>query len=237
MPDRVLQPVALRLFAALRQRQYQRASAIIKAAMDKHCPEYIHLDLILPVTGLLASHVARGITAPDAGNAAFDFLRAQLVLVRKLFDRRQPLGRTLLATTLPGEMQVVGLDIICDWLWRDGWDILRPADNADEAAITAQVLDNQPDVLAFSCTLPRQIAIARRIIRSVRQHGYENKICIGGMAINAYPELLGKSLADQTAPDITAFVLQLARDFHYATAMPSELIAQRPEPSTDVVEN
>jgi len=221
MPDNIIHPAALRLFASLRQRQYPRGAAIIKAAMESHSPEYIHLNIMLPVIGLLASHMARGLTASDTGNAAFDFLREQLVLIRSLFCRQSPLGRKLLATTLPGEMHAAGLDIICDWLWRDGWDILRPERNADEGAIAAMIFQNQPDTLAFSCTLPRQIAIARRIIRAVRQHGYKHKIWIGGMAINAYPELLQKSLADETAPDISTFTRQLAKEFHYTTATPA----------------
>ena len=233
MPENIIHPAALRLFASLRQRQYSRGAAIIQTALENHSPEYIHLNIMLPVIGLLASQLARGLMAPDTGDAAFQFLSEQLLPVRAKICRRPPLGRKLLATTLTGEMQAVGLDVICDWLWRDGWDILRPERNAGETAIVNMVLQNQPDILAFSCTLPRQVAIARRIIRTVRRRGYTHKIWIGGMAINAYPELLQKSLADDTAPDIITFTRQLAKAFHYSTGTPAQLNPSLRPASTD----
>ncbi len=223
MPDAVFAPEALRLFTLLRRGDYSRAAGLVDQCSAGATAEAIHLNIMLPVIGLAGAWAARGELTPEESQKTFAHIRSILAGIRRQLRRRPPLGLKAVASNLPGEMHGAGLELIGDWLWRDGWDVIIPPIDSTEQVIIQTVWEHHPDLLAISCSIPRQAAIARRIIRTLRATGFSHPIWIGGMAINAYPELFTRSMADDTAPEIVRFTRRLAAEFGYSTATPAEL--------------
>lgn len=223
MPDPVFAPEALRLFTLLRRGDCSRAAVLIDQCVAESTVEAVHLTIMLPVIGLAGAWAARGEMPPEESQRTFAHIREILARIRLRLRRQPPLGLKVVASNLPGEMHGAGLELIGDWLWRDGWEVILPPISSTEPSIIQTVQEHHPDMLAISCSIPRQAAIARRIIRTLRASGFIRPIWIGGMAINGYPELFARSLADHTAPEIVQFTRRLATQFGYSTATPPGL--------------
>ncbi len=222
VPTRAFSPVALRFFSLLMRRQTGDALKLIDQRLKRQRPEFVHLEILLPVIGLAGSKAALGDITPAETHCIFSEIGQALDQCKAAMPRQPLLGRKMLAMTLPGEMHGAGLNIISDWLWRDGWETEKMACGRDESPAAQQILHASPDMLAISCSIPRQVALVRRLIRRIRREAFCGSIWIGGMAINAFPELFTRSGADHTARDIIAFTRQLAEQFHYPTATPPE---------------
>ncbi len=223
MPEANFSPEALRLFTLLRRGHYSRAAGLIDRYLERSTAEAVHLNIMLPVIGLAGAWATRGELTHEESQRTFADIRKVLARIRLQLKRQPPLGLKVVASNLPGEMHGAGLELIGDWLWRDGWDVIIPPIDSTERVIIQTVKEHHPDLLAISCSIPRQAAIARRIIRTLRATGFSRSIWIGGMAINAYPELFARSMADHTAPEIVRFTRCLATEFGYSTATPTEL--------------
>ncbi len=214
---------ALRLFALLRRKDRAKAKALICRSLQSASIEFVHLKIMLPVIGLAGAAASRGEIPAGKSQAIFAEIHDLLADIRRRMTRSKELGLKTVIVGLPGEMHGAGLKLIGDWLWRDGWTVAMPPLDTSEAGVIQFVERQRPDMLALSCSLPRQAATARRIIRHLRAAEFTRPIWIGGMAINAYPELFPRTLADDTAPNIVDFSRRLATQFGYSTATPPDL--------------
>jgi methanogenic corrinoid protein MtbC1 len=142
---------------------------------------------------------------------------------RQQLPRQPRLHKKIFATHLPGFAHSVGFTAICHWLDRDGWDITRPLPVPPLDALANQILAAQPNLLAISCSLPKHILHARRLITALRTNNFLAPIWIGGLPLNANPTLFPRSGADHTAPDILSFTRTLAKEQNYPTATPANL--------------
>ena len=181
------------------------------------------MEIILPAIGLTGSKLALNEITGETAQAIFACFDQLLELCRARMNRQPPLGLEMHAVSLPGELHGGGLKVICDWLWRDGWDTHLDHCGTDEKLLAGHLLKRSHDMVAISCSTPRQAIGARRLIRHLRRGRFVGSIWIGGMAINAFPTLFQRSGADHTAPNIVRFTRELAREFGYATATPPHL--------------
>lgn len=221
--SRNLSAVALRIYTYLVRQQVSNAVRVVGRYLSHLSPEQVHLDILLPAVGLAGSKVVLNEIPAEPAQAIFRNFDGLLDLCRNAMHRQRPLGLEMHAISFPGEVHGAGLRVICDWLWRDGWNTHLHHCGADEFELAVEILRIPHDVVALSCSTPRQAAGARRLIRHLRRGGFSGSIWIGGMAINAFPALYERSGADRTARDIVQFTRELAGQFGYSTATPPYL--------------
>lgn len=215
--------VALRLYSHLVRRQISEAIGLINRYLLRLAPEQVHMEIILPAIGLAGSKLSLNEITEETAQAVFAYFDQLLKLCRAQMNRQPPLGLEMHAVSLPGELHGGGLKVICDWLWRDGWDTHLDHCGTNEGVLAAHLLETPHHMVAISCSTPRQATAARRLIRHLRRGSFAGSIWIGGMAINAFPKLFERSGADHTAPDIVRFSRELATEFGYLTATPPYL--------------
>ncbi len=215
--------LALRLLALLRNADLPRARGLLEKSTSAHSPEWTYLRLLLPAVHIAGELFVSGVLDTAARERITAELLALMEETRQQLPRRPRLGKTLFATHLPGFVHSAGFTAICHWLDRDGWDVTRPLPVPALPELALQILAARPEVLAISCSLPKHILHARRLIVDLRAHHFPAPIWIGGLPLNANPSLFPRSGADHTAPDILCFTRNLAKQHAYETATPQNL--------------
>ena len=223
MPEGSFSPMSLRMVAMLRSGQYERCGAYIEELLRTHSPEALYLNTLMPAIFALGEQVLAGKLAAAEIVAPIACVRAQMEVARGRMQRRPRLGKSMLATFLPGDIEHIGLVAISHWLDRDGWDVTYTYPPPPRDVLVADILKRQPTILAISCGMPKHVVTARHVIQDLRAGGYAGVIWLGGMGINVMPDLFARSGADHTAPNIVAFTRKLAEIYGYQTATPAEI--------------
>jgi MerR family transcriptional regulator, light-induced transcriptional regulator len=114
---------------------------------------------------------------------------------------RPPVGRTLVATCIGGELHELGIRMIADFFEIEGWDVYYLGANMPEEDVVNMVNDQQADLLAISVTLNNHVPHARNLIQAVRASpiGSAIKTMVGGQPINRSPDICNVIGADLTA--------------------------------------
>ncbi len=114
-----------------------------------------------------------------------------------------PVGRTLIATCIGGELHELGIRMVADFFEMEGWDVYYLGANMPAEDVVRMAQERQADLLAISVTLNSYVPHARRMIQVVRASsiGDRIKIMVGGQPINRAPDLYKKLGADFTARD------------------------------------
>lgn len=222
---REFHPHCLRLLSLLRSGHVERARDLLDKDIGQHSPEWAYLHLLMPAVYLTGDLFVKQKIDAAACDRLTEKLFALMEHTRGQLRTQPRLGKTILATHLPGYAHSVGLIAICHWLERDGWTLIRPLPVPPLEELTEQIVQVNPDLLAISCSLPRQVLQARRLIAALRGRRFTAPIWIGGTPINASPAFFSRSGADHTARDILAFTRALAGQYAYTTATPASLSA------------
>lgn len=217
MTQRVFDPQCLRLIALLRQSASEKASSLVAVATGRQGAEWAYLNLLIPSVYALGELFVSGeLDGPACDRCVADVLRIMGETRGKL-ARRAAMGRKVFASFLPGHAHSVGFIAISHWLERDGWEVEMPSPAPPEGELVEQIVAARPDVIALTCSVPRNVVQARRVIRSVRGRGVKAPVWVGGMPINAVPGLFERTGADRTAKDIVAFTRALGEAYGYET--------------------
>lgn len=114
---------------------------------------------------------------------------------------RPPLGRTMVATCIGGELHELGLRMVSDFFEMDGWDVYFLGANVPSADVIRMIEQQRAQLLAISVTLGGHLLEARDLIAAVRASpaGKRVKIMVGGAPFNRSPETYKTIGADFTA--------------------------------------
>jgi len=116
---------------------------------------------------------------------------------------RPPIGRTMVATCIGGELHELGIRMVADFFEMEGWDVYYLGANMPAEDVANIVNSEQTDLLAISVSLNGHVKQARSLIDTVRASplGPEIKIMVGGHPFNRAPEMCETVGADLTARD------------------------------------
>jgi MerR family transcriptional regulator, light-induced transcriptional regulator len=116
---------------------------------------------------------------------------------------RPPLGRTMVATCLGGELHEIGIRMVSDFFEMEGWDVFYLGANVPTDSVVSMVRERRADLLAVSLTLLAQVPRLRELITAVRRSpvGSRVKIMVGGQPLNNDPTLAAAIGADIVASD------------------------------------
>lgn len=93
-----------------------------------------------------------------------------------------PIGRSLVATCVGGELHDLGLRMVADFFALEGWTVYYLGANTPVDDVVWLVNQRKPDLLAVSATMITHVLNARELIQAVRasSHGDQIKIMVGG---------------------------------------------------------
>ncbi len=119
-----------------------------------------------------------------------------------------PLGKTLVATCIGGELHELGIRMVADFFEIEGWDVYYLGANMPVEDVVSMVNERKADILAISVTLNNHVPRARDLIQAIRSSpiGKNIKILFGGQPVNRSPSMYKTVGADLTAPDARAAV-------------------------------
>lgn len=100
-------------------------------------------------------------------------------------------GKSIVATTIGGDMHEIGIRMVSDFFEMEGWDTFYLGANSPSSDVIAEIIKRNADMLAISVTMTNFLSRARELIKSVReQPECENvKILIGGRPFKILDEL------------------------------------------------
>jgi methanogenic corrinoid protein MtbC1 len=125
---------------------------------------------------------------------------------------RPPIGRTMVATCIGGELHELGIRMVADFFEMEGWDVYYLGANMPAEDVANIVNDEQADLLSISVSLNGHVKYARSLIDVVRASpiGPNIKIMVGGHPFNRAPDMCETVGADLTALNAREAVRQAA---------------------------
>ena len=124
------------------------------------------------------------------------------------FVLREPTKGRAIVTSAPDEYHAIGAWMVADFLALDGWDVAFVGANTPAAELISFMLDDPPDLLLISVTMPTNLDRAKDLCEQIRKESkFENlRIAIGGRAIGGSKELCEKIGAHTTAVNAQSIV-------------------------------
>lgn len=116
---------------------------------------------------------------------------------------KPPIGRTMVATCIGGELHELGIRMVADFFEIEGWDVFYLGSNMPTGDVISMIEQRRAHLLAISVTLGGHVLQVRELIESVRvsSMGKRVKIMVGGQPLNRAPEAWRAIGADFTARD------------------------------------
>jgi MerR family transcriptional regulator, light-induced transcriptional regulator len=114
---------------------------------------------------------------------------------------RPPIGRTLVATCIGGELHELGIRMVSDFFEMEGWDVYYLGANMPPADVVRMLQSKRAHLLAVSVTLGGHVIDARNLIGVVRSAPATKsvRIMVGGQPFNRAPDVYRSIGADFTA--------------------------------------
>jgi methanogenic corrinoid protein MtbC1 len=132
--------------------------------------------------------------------ASTQFIMAQLY--PRIF-RTERVGRTLVATSVAGELHELGIRMVADFFEMDGWDTYYLGANTPAASVVQAATERKAQVLGISVTMTFHLRAVEELITLARKTpGWgETKIMVGGYPFHLDPDLWRQLGADLYAAD------------------------------------
>jgi methanogenic corrinoid protein MtbC1 len=121
--------------------------------------------------------------------------------LRARFARAQTNDRTVLTTTVGGDLHGVGVQMIADFFEMDGWRSLNLGANMPIRDLRQVLSAHDVDLLAISASSSMHVRSIGEVIDQLRRPPTEGvKVIVGGYPFNVAPELWRELGADGSAP-------------------------------------
>jgi MerR family transcriptional regulator, light-induced transcriptional regulator len=204
---------------ALLAGERRAASSMVLEAVERGAPvKEIYRHVLQPVQceiGLLWQHAKITVAQEHYCTAATQLVMSQLY--PHVFAAEKT-GRTLVATSVAGDLHEIGIRMVADFFEMDGWNTFYLGANAPTSAVVEMVVRRSADVLGISATISAHLRAVRELVASVRAHPdcRATTILVGGRLFSITPDLWRNVGADGTAPDAQA-----------AIALAEELVRRR----------
>jgi len=168
----------------------------------------VYEGVLAPAQARLGLMWHRGeITVADEhfGSATTQAIMGRL---RPNFQRAKPKGRTMVATSTPGDLHEIGLRMVADLFEIDGWNVIYLGANTPIADVVELLERRGPDLLALSVNTALTLRDAGELIDAVRGNAAIalTKVLVGGPPFRAVHDLWRELGADGCALSATEAV-------------------------------
>jgi MerR family transcriptional regulator, light-induced transcriptional regulator len=110
-------------------------------------------------------------------------------------------GRSLVATSVGGELHEIGIRMVADFFEMEGWDTYYVGASTPTESILRTLVERDADVLAISATMTFHLHQVAELIARVRDKGLQTSILVGGYPFNVSSGLWQMVNADGYARD------------------------------------
>ncbi|HEX8425566.1 cobalamin B12-binding domain-containing protein [Hymenobacter sp.] len=122
-------------------------------------------------------------------------------------------GRRLVAATLSGDLHVMPLRMVSDFLESDGWDAYFLGANTPAASVWQAVLAHRAELLVIGASMSHHVARVRELLAERPAVCAATRVMVGGAPFNADPTLWQAVGADASAPDAMGAIAEARRLF------------------------
>ncbi|MDF7811063.1 cobalamin-dependent protein [Hymenobacter sp. YC55] len=122
-------------------------------------------------------------------------------------------GRRLVAATLSGDLHVMPLRIVSDFLESDGWDAYFLGANTPAASVWQAVLAHRAELLVIGASMSHHVARVRELLAERPAACATTRVMVGGAPFNADTSLWQVVGADGWAPDAMQAIEEAKRMF------------------------
>ena len=161
----------------------------------------IYREILEPILIISGEMWASGKMAIHQEHAISQSIISCMGLLRAFMKRKPSNGKRFLGVVVNGEMHGIGLMMVCDYMYMEGWDVMYlgtylPGPEAAEAIKTYK-----PDVVGLSVTMTYNVHSAEMLISILKDENSEKipLILVGGQAFSMDSELWQKIHADAFA--------------------------------------
>lgn len=214
-PGAPLSPLPHQYFEALRRGEREIASRLV---LDAVATGTSVRDIYLHVFQAAQYEIGRlwQINRATVAQEHYCTAATQLIMSQlypHIFASRKN-GRTLVATSVSGDLHEIGVRMVADFFEMEGWSTFYLGANTPHGSVVDMVREQQADVLAVSATISYHVDAVRDLIEAVRNEpGCDGvKILVGGYPFNLNPELWRQLGADGSASDALG-AITLANQF------------------------
>ncbi len=101
------------------------------------------------------------------------------------------------------EFHELGARTVADLLELSGWDVTFVGADVPERDFQQMALDNPPEIVALSATIPSHLLRMKRMVNAIRTEStlQNTRIMVGGLALSMAPEAVDRLDADGCAGD------------------------------------
>jgi methanogenic corrinoid protein MtbC1 len=167
-------------------------------------PRGVYLDVLGPALEEVGARWQAGRATVAQEHLATAIVSSIMASVAPRLEEPPPVGRRVVLASTDGEMHVVGLRMIGDFLEADGWEVYFLGAATPGPALQALVDETRPDAVGLSTTLTTHLAAAREAIAALRARPDPPFIFVGGNAYRDDLDLAGSLGADASAADAGA---------------------------------
>ena len=124
-------------------------------------------------------------------------------------------GLRMIAASVDSNMHDIGIRMVADFFEMEGWDTYYLGGNAPIQAIIQALQETNPDLLALSVTISKQIPTVEEVIQTIRKDDqyHRTKVIVGGPPFNLSEGLWKKVGSDGFARSADEAVSLAARLF------------------------
>ncbi len=161
----------------------------------------IYREILEPVLVRSGELWAMGKLAIHQEHAVSQSIISCMGLLRGFMKRKPSNGKRFLGVVVNGEMHGIGLMMVCDYMYMEGWDVMYLGTYLPGPEAADAIKTYRPDVVGLSVTMPYNVHSAEMLISILKDESSEKipLILVGGQAFAADPELWQKIHADAFA--------------------------------------
>jgi methanogenic corrinoid protein MtbC1 len=181
-------------------------------------PRALYLDVLAPALQEVGFRWQRGLISVAQEHLATAIVSSVMATVAPTLSDWPPIARRAVLACTDGELHVVGLRMVGDFLEADGWEVLFLGALTPPDALQRLVAESEPDVIGLSTALTTHLASASVAIAAIRQLEAPPFVMVGGRAYRDDPSVALGIGADVLVADAGAASILLRGRFGAASA-------------------
>jgi MerR family transcriptional regulator, light-induced transcriptional regulator len=121
--------------------------------------------------------------------------------------------KKILTAAIGGELHEMGIRMVSDLFEYHGWDSIYLGGGTPKKAIMDAIFRHQPDLAAFSVTMPQHLLECKEIVEELKEVYPKIKIAVGGRAFQMTDRIWEKWPVDIYLKDAKALILWAEQNF------------------------
>jgi len=165
----------------------RRALFIIKVAVESKVPlNEIYIDVFQEAMLEVGTLWQKNIITVDKEHVCTAITQMVMSDLANEISSTPRIGKSILACCVGDELHDMGIRILCDIFELAGWDSHYIGASVPSENIINSIIENKPDLLALSVTMPHHLKICSTVIKDIRNNPNTKdvKIAVGGRAVS-----------------------------------------------------